>query len=83
MKTERQNVEVLKTPCPDFSAFDDLVAACRMAEALLTTQLNEANNAVTVMPHPQYEPGPILTALRDALAKARPTKPPYDGGLYE
>jgi hypothetical protein len=44
-----------------------LIEAFRKAEALLSTQLNEANSAVTPIPHPQYEPGPILTALRDAL----------------
>jgi hypothetical protein len=55
------------------AAAPDLYAACEKAEVLLTKQLNEHNDALAIIPTnlPYYVPGPTLTAIRKALAKAR------------
>lgn len=55
---ERQNVEVLKTPCPDFSAFDDLVAACRFALECCQSLPGKSNH-------------PLAAMCRAALKKAK------------
>jgi hypothetical protein len=49
----------------------ELLAACIAAESLLTKQLAEYNAAGSVIPDNACEPGPVLTVLRSALAKAK------------
>jgi hypothetical protein len=52
------------------AAAPDLLAACQGAEKLLSAQLEEYNKAMTSFYEPKAEPGPVLTALRAAIAKA-------------
>lgn len=56
---------------PLMKAAPALLAACEAAEGLLARQLDEYNSALSVMPRPIAEPGPILLSLRAAIQLAK------------
>jgi hypothetical protein len=52
------------------AAAPDLLAACQGAEKLLSKQLEEYNATLAAVPGLNSPPGPVLNALRGAIAKA-------------